>query len=106
MAHSVLTYQTPLRLLSSAVFAKICIVSRAQRSQLNSAARANPLYRRRSRNERSSSARWIVDDISSTELGSKYSRALPEISGRQELFETTVGTPHAIASTIGRQKPS
>jgi hypothetical protein len=44
--------------------------------------------------------------MSSMESGSKYARALPEISGRQEVREATVGTPLAMASTIGKEKPS
>src|SRR5206468_7776730 len=92
--------------LSATVSLKARNVSSAQRSQLKSAARIRPLRRRRSLRSESSNARRMVSPISSMERGSKYSKTPPEISGMQEPFEATVGTPHAIASTMGRQKPS
>src|ERR1700719_802522 len=95
-------YQT----CTAIVPAKTRSACRAQRSQLNSAARAKPLCVRRSLTSYFAIARRMISAISSTERGSKYSNTPPETSGMQELFDATVGTPQAIASTIGKQNPS
>src|SRR4051794_14960629 len=44
--------------------------------------------------------------MSSIEVASKYRNSLPETSCKHELFDVTVTVPQAIASTMGRQKPS
>src|SRR6185437_2257730 len=81
-------------------------VSRPHRSQLKSAARLSPRLLILLRSSSSNKTASIFTAISSMESGSKYSSALPEISGKQEFSETMAGTPHAIDSTMGRQKPS
>src|SRR5580765_6931898 len=87
-------------------FIRTFSVWRAQRSQVNSRARSIPFWRKRRLKSESRSTACMHAAMPSTDKGSKYARASPEISGRHEVFETIVGTPQAMASTIGNEKPS
>jgi hypothetical protein len=81
-------------------------VSRALRSQLNSAERSSPLRIRRSRTCSSAVAFSSASVSASASSGFTSSAASPQVSGSAVRSAATTGTPLAIASSTGSPKPS
>ena len=79
---------------------------RAQASQLNVAARARPRSAAACARHRARAARAMAAAKPSTSSGAIGVAASPATSGSEPPDDTTTGTPHAIASSTGRPKPS
>src|SRR5262252_2083316 len=100
------TAQVLAPFLGAACLFNISRVSVAQRPQLKPDALRLPFSLRLRLVSSLSRICSIEAAMPAIEPGSKYSRTPPETSGKHDRFETIVGTPQAMASTIGKQNPS
>src|SRR5260370_25444869 len=81
-------------------------VSSAQRLQLKQAALSLPRCARPFLVSPLSRTCSMHAAISLTDVGSKYFSTPPDTSGKHEALATIAGTAQAMASTMGKQKPS